>query len=39
MENLKQIKEVIANYDKLVALAKTKISILETLDNKYSKRY
>jgi hypothetical protein len=36
MENLEQIKEVINNYDKLIALAETKIKIMEEIDNKYN---
>jgi len=36
MENLEQIKEVISNYDKLIALAKTKIKIMEEIDDKYN---
>ncbi len=36
MENLEQIKEVISNYDKLIALVKTKIKIMEEIDNKYN---
>ena len=34
--NLEQINEIIANYDKLYALAKSKIEVIEKLDSQYN---
>lgn len=34
--NLKQIKEIITNYDKLYALAESKIKVIEKLDSQYN---
>lgn len=36
MKNIEQIKEIISNYDKLIELAKNKISIMEDIDDKYN---
>ena len=34
--NLEQINEIITNYDKLYALAKSKIEVIEKLDSQYN---
>ncbi len=34
--NLEQINEIITNYDKLYALAKSKIKVIEKLDSQYN---
>jgi len=34
--NLEQINEIIANYDKLYALAESKIEVIEKLDSQYN---